>query len=217
MPPEIEHQIEQLLRDGNDAKAIALLRETENLRLVTARERITDIKARLFPSEPQDAAYIFSSIGQFVLLCVVGLSGFLTIPSALNLLDYSGATQWPTTTGTVIDSGTFMGGVMGTDGPRIEYEYQLSGHNYRSTRWGFPPVDAGLGSSTKEVLRRYPEGATVTVHYHPTHPERAIIEPSLTWQWVRVLTLLISLPLYLWYRGFHSRVIARSQARMAAK
>jgi len=66
------------------------------------------------------------------------------------------------------------------------------------------------------VVGRYPEGATVSVHYHPQHPDRAILETSLTWQWVRVLTLLISLPLYLWYRGFHTRVVARSQARMAA-
>lgn len=67
----------------------------------------------------------------------------------------------------------------------------------------------------KAAVNRYPEGVEVTVYDHPEHPDRAVLETSMLWQWVRVLTFVIGLPLYLCYRHFHARVKARSRASMA--
>jgi hypothetical protein len=79
----------------------------------------------------------------------------------------------------------------------------------------FSPVDAGPDSNAKVVVKRYPRDASVTAHFHPEHPDRAALETSLTRQWARILILLNSLPLDLWYRGVRHRVMTRSQAEMA--
>jgi len=58
----------------------------------------------------------------------------------------------------------------------IYYKYEVDGRTYHGDRVSYRPF-SGLFSSQK-LLKEYPEGKVVTVHYNPDNPEVAILEPG---------------------------------------
>ncbi len=63
--------------------------------------------------------------------------------------------------------------------PRVEYEYTVMGTQYHGTRIAFGAVkNYPQQADVQAVLARYPEGATVAVHYNPNQPEDAVLEQS---------------------------------------
>ena len=214
MQNDLNQRVRELLTDGDEIGAIKLLRQEQNLSLHAARERVTALAGDIKGSEPQNAAYIFTSIGGFVLMAVLALSGFVSLASAKHLHDYWHSAEWPTTRGVITRSQRDNIHGAGTpDGPRIEYRFSVDGTEYQSRRWGFPLIDAGPGSNIKGILARYPRGAKVRVHYDPEYPQHALLDTDLQGPWIWLLAFVIGLPLYLWYRRFARRVEVRSRAR----
>jgi hypothetical protein len=95
------------------------------------------------------------------------------------------AASWPTVPGVVTGSrmlrrwglgdGIWIAGLWYV--PEVSYRYEVEGREFSSRRvylseTGFPKLRAASA-----VIARYPKGDGVTVHYDPSHPKRACLEP----------------------------------------
>jgi hypothetical protein len=92
--------------------------------------------------------------------------------------------SWPTTEGKVVRSELFTDRDAYEGGTRAEiaYVYVVGGREYRSTRVTF--ASAIYSTAYKAmVLKHYPLGARVRVHYDPSAPHTAVlsVEPSQVW------------------------------------
>jgi len=214
---DLERELRELLVAGRDLDAIKLLRDREKLRLTSARERVAAIKANLpNAAEPQDAATVVAAIADFVLMAVVALSGFLSIPAIMSLYEYRDVGQWPTTSGVITRSRVErgVGGSYSADGPSVRYRYTVNGSEYESDRWGFPIVDAGMGSNADAIVARFPQGAQADVHYNPDDPQQGTLDTAMTGPWSRLLAFVVGLPIYLLFRRFKRGVDARARLLM---
>jgi hypothetical protein len=110
-----------------------------------------------------------------------------------NLASAQSAARWPTTLGTVITSRVesrretmYGSGNRGMTvwSPLVEYVYQIGTRKYHGTRIGFGPTVSGGRELAEAVSARYPEEATVTVHYHPDNPSLATLETQIAHGWL---------------------------------
>jgi hypothetical protein len=96
------------------------------------------------------------------------------------------AASWPSAAGLVTQSHTArrwgLGNGIWIAGlwyvPEISYRYKVGGRAYKGRKItladrGYPKLDAA-----REVIARYPEGASVPVYYDPAKPRRAFLEPQ---------------------------------------
>lgn len=87
------------------------------------------------------------------------------------------AKSWPITPGHVLFSkitvGTSSGGNHQTE---VRYEYVLDGQRYV----GSASLVAGLDEA-RALMRTYPAGNDVPVHYDPSRPERSLLVTQLNW------------------------------------
>jgi hypothetical protein len=87
------------------------------------------------------------------------------------------AKNWPTTPGHVLFSkitvGTSSGGNHQTE---VRYEYVLDGQRYV----GSASLVAGL-DETRALMRAYPAGSEVPVHFDPSSHERSLLVTQLNW------------------------------------
>lgn len=61
--------------------------------------------------------------------------------------------------------------------PVVLYNYLVNGHAYRGDRITFGQSNTGMPERDAEAVRApYPRGATVTVHYDPDNPARAVLD-----------------------------------------
>lgn len=125
----------------------------------------------------------------FFLACAL-LAGAMTIA---NVATAQLAARWPTTPGTVIASRVesrreSKGGAsdrsMVVWSPLVEYVYRIDGRQYHGTRIGFGPTVSAGRELAEAAVARYPEDATVTVHYHPANPSQATLETRVAHGWV---------------------------------
>ena len=115
------------------------------------------------------------------------LAGVVAIAFGVWLLQLSlRSTGWPVTEG-VISSGEIRsrsGGKGGkTYSAAISYDYRVSGAAYTSTRLAYGVMDSTYPRA-QAVLKRYPIGSKVEVHYAPGDPGEAVLEPGVhggTW------------------------------------
>jgi len=91
--------------------------------------------------------------------------------------------RWPTTQGTIVVSSFAMEEVgRWRNGPRyarrlhLMYVYEVGGSRYTGTRWNALP--ASSNQATHAMLRRYPEGQEVVVHYDAHDPASAVLDTS---------------------------------------
>lgn len=105
----------------------------------------------------------------------------------------AGLRQWPSAPGvvvggelrTLISVQAFVlsqGGLHPRAEPRIEYEYQVDGHTYRSDKvrmgtWSLSVRDAA------QVIRNYAPGVPVTVYYDPADPQHAVLDRTGGGEW----------------------------------
>jgi len=73
---------------------------------------------------------------------------------------------------------------------RIRYRYSVSGKDFVGTEINYAS-DCGE-TVARELLRRYPVGADVGVHYRPADPSVAVLEPG-TWHGRRSFTAIAAL------------------------
>jgi Protein of unknown function (DUF3592) len=75
----------------------------------------------------------------------------------------------------------------------VAYEFVVAGKTYRGSRIDLA-VDSG-NFEVAETLKRYPEGAIVTVFYDPEHPDQCILErddpKNLRKGWLSVVVMVV--------------------------
>lgn len=68
-------------------------------------------------------------------------------------------------------------------GPCLDYQYAVAGKVYEGKAEVF-----GRTGARAEVLKPYPPGSAITVHYDPQHPERATLSPgNRSWDYLALL------------------------------
>ncbi len=96
--------------------------------------------------------------------------------------------SWPTAEGRIIQSrlrqAERTGGRRGYGySVTIRYEYEVDGRRHIGSRVGFCRLGSGSGSFVRKkmsrLIKKYPEGATVPVHYHPSNPNKAVLETGV--------------------------------------
>jgi len=97
---------------------------------------------------------------------------------------------WPTTEGKIVDSKVVVHEETRTDDdgdeststvyrPNIRFSYSVNGLAYTADTWkGRMRVSTGAPKYSEGVVARYPVGRAVTVHYDPTQPDFAVLEPG---------------------------------------
>ncbi|MGZ4971531.1 MAG: DUF3592 domain-containing protein [Limisphaerales bacterium] len=94
--------------------------------------------------------------------------------------------SWPTTEGIVRTSeiGRHRSNKGGTTySADVSYDYSVGGSRYTGTKLAVGAMSSS-SSYAQGVLKRYPVGAKVTVHYSPSDPETAVLETGIhggTW------------------------------------
>ena len=96
--------------------------------------------------------------------------------------------SWPTVSGTVKSSRVSTSTRKGKTKYHfdITYEYAVGGQSYSGSRVRF----GGAGttkSSAEELVKSYPGGSTVTVHYFPDNPSECTLETGATGERYAVL------------------------------
>jgi hypothetical protein len=59
----------------------------------------------------------------------------------------------------------------------IEYEYEVLGKVYKSSRVLYGYTGSSNRDYAESYVKKYPEGETVLVYYHPDRPEESVLEP----------------------------------------
>lgn len=115
--------------------------------------------------------------------------------------------SWPTTVGSIISSKVVETSDKDEDGhettsqrAKVEYRYVVGHRVFQAGRISF----AGSSDSAHETVRQYYPGSTVSVHYDPTRPDRAVLHPGIGIGLVAIDLFLwgvIGYFLFLWLRG----------------
>lgn len=89
--------------------------------------------------------------------------------------------SWVETMGRVVKSRVEVsGGDYVSVMPRVVYEYEVNGQNYKSEliRAGdkFLRIQTGGSRTAYDIVDKYPEGSAVTVYYNPQNPSEAVLE-----------------------------------------
>ena len=119
------------------------------------------------------------------------------------------AKHWPTTDARVLFSritvGTSSGGNHQTE---VRYEYVLDGQRYV----GSDSLVAGL-DETRALMRAYPAGSDVQVHYDPSSHERSLLVTQLNWHHA----VLPAFALVFLLLAAMTRAMGRARARAAGR
>jgi len=112
------------------------------------------------------------------------------------------ATRWPTATGTVLSSFAEARRTLAAEkrgqsvvvwSPVVEYSYRVLDRDYHGSRVAFGAAAAGARELAERTVARYPVGQVVTVHFNPSNPSFAVLEPRVAFNWA---TLLITVALF---------------------
>jgi hypothetical protein len=74
--------------------------------------------------------------------------------------------------------------------PVVEYAYQVRGRDYRGNQIKLNVAVSGGQSYAERVVKRYPQGGEVAVHYNPARPSSAVLESSAGVTWIVALLAL---------------------------
>ena len=113
--------------------------------------------------------------------------------SAWGVVEYrrgQASTNWPTVEGRVTRSWVDEETSTRTEGnrrvtstmyqARVDYEYEVDGRMRRSRRISFGEYSTSDPADAEAIVGKYPAGGAVKVYYDPQMPERAALEPGVT-------------------------------------
>lgn len=129
------------------------------------------------------------------------------------------AESWPTVSGVVtkseVESHSDSDGT--TYSAEISFRYQVNGQANESDTWRFGAGSSSDSSEARGVVRRYPVGQPVTVHYDPNDPSSAVLEVGV--QGSDLFLLLFMTPfnvvmLGIWFFGAASLLPKGSRPRI---
>jgi hypothetical protein len=162
-----------------------------------------DIIAWLQPHFPPGAV-----VHAFLFFVACGLVASVAVIS--NLAETRAASRWPTAPGTVLSSRAESRRILAQSGgsqtttvwsPLVEYSYRVGERAYHGSRVAFGPEVAGGRDLAEQTVQRYPEGATVSVHYDPSNPSHATLETTIGFRRVALLFPIGFFALALFFSG----------------
>lgn len=116
-------------------------------------------------------------------LIFTAIGGGILCWTAANVVDALASRRWPQVRGTIIASKLQRS--RDSEGgysyrPDVSYRYAVKGKEFvaRRTRFG-DWLKLGWPGVADRVVRRYPVGAAILVHYNPQDPAEAVLEPGL--------------------------------------
>jgi hypothetical protein len=88
--------------------------------------------------------------------------------------------EWPHVQGTVTASlvRTSQSDSGGSYYPAVDYEYQVGGQKYESSRIGVGGAASVNSLAAEAVVSKYAPGTKVAVYYDPAKPGYAVLEPG---------------------------------------
>ena len=136
---------------------------------------------------------VFFLIGGFMAPVSEKMAGVVIFPAigiVIALFSYNAyatrmaSSAWPTVGGVIVKSEIeTQTSTASSDGkqksetvqhPKIIYQYQIDGQNYKGTRISF----SSSSGDARQIVARYPQGQSVQVYYNPDHPQRAVLVPG---------------------------------------
>ena len=95
-----------------------------------------------------------------------------------NLIQEAEATKdWPTVQGKIVTSEVRPGEADASSRPLVRFQYAIRGTIYRSEQYRQDSVGRAMKkAAAEELVKRYPVGATVQVHYDPANPVNSVLE-----------------------------------------
>lgn len=91
--------------------------------------------------------------------------------------------KWSTTDGVIVlseiqeskdeDSTTYYA--------NIQYKYSVGEKFYSSEQVSFGQYGSSNPEHAQSIVQRYKQGQKVSVHFNPTHPNEAVLEPGVSW------------------------------------
>jgi len=142
-------------------------------------------------SSDPDASYYFM---RGVTACGVVICGIIAVTGLPGVYRASASKNWPTTQGVVTSSFAEPFTAFEKEDsedesetaqhaiyyPKIEYTYSVDGKSYTSDRLGYArPFPKEEKQEALEVLTPYPVGSDVAVHYRPSSPDFALLNPGI--------------------------------------
>jgi hypothetical protein len=112
--------------------------------------------------------------------------------------------SWPATTGSVTKSRVqeiirprYSRWLLGRYkySPQITYRYTVGGRSYVNNEYSFWDAGSSDAGEARGIVRRYPPGRQVVVHYNIDEPGMSVLQPGmeLSIAWTLVLGLLLLL------------------------
>ena len=110
--------------------------------------------------------------------------------------DAKKAQRWPFVRGKIVRSEVERyeemrnGSTVAMYRPVVEYAYQVRGRDYRGNQIKLNVAVSGGQGYAERVVKRYPQGGEVAVHYNPARPSSAVLESSAGVTWIVALLAL---------------------------
>lgn len=129
-----------------------------------------------------------------VIAVFIGVAGLFILGFGLWRLARGARTRgWHTVPGTVLTSNTIARRVQRLRSedeseeapemqtlylPEVKYSYCVAGREYTGDHVRLFELQISNQEAARSVAARYPQGASVTVHYNPADPSQAVLEPG---------------------------------------
>lgn len=114
----------------------------------------------------------------------LAFGALLILVSLRNAWRGSASRRWPQAPGRITRSFVLIGDD-GEDGetytPRIEYEYQVEGTNYRGTVLQQGRIGSWSRKRAERIIAPYSPGASVVVFFDERRPANAVLLPGTSW------------------------------------
>jgi hypothetical protein len=149
----------------------------------------------------------------FSIALVLGMA--MTGWGAYKVWRAAASADWPETTGSVTKSrvqeiirSRYTRWLLGRYkySPQITYRYTVGGKGYVNNEFSYADAGSGDAGEVRGIVRQYPPGRQVVVHYNPDDPGISVLHSGLDWS--STVTLGIGLLLLLvaaWLRLADSR------------
>ena len=101
---------------------------------------------------------------------------------ARGLLRASASKDWPTAAGKIVSSEVnhrTNRQATTTYHPRLQYTYVVDGTTHRGRRVAYGSLGSSNPSRAQRIVKKYPRGKAVTVHYMPDDPAVCLLEPGV--------------------------------------
>ena len=123
----------------------------------------------------------------FVVGCLFTVAGVVVMSVGIKwAFDAVEISKWPTTHGTIIESGIDYNTSEGRNdgnppilfGSKVKYSYETGGIEYTSSRISFIHTISDNPSVEKKHAAKYVEGSRVRVYYNSEDPSLSLLEPG---------------------------------------